>query len=159
VSGFNPLIARRLRVTSGPGALKRLRREVRVALLRDVASLEACELAMLAVEEAAANIFEHGYSNRPGCSLEIMVRPGEQERFAIVLRDRAPVFDVTTLAPVDLDRLAREFATRGRGLAIVRQIADSVRHRPRRGGGNELTLIFNAERLSGGVENLREEAA
>jgi anti-sigma regulatory factor (Ser/Thr protein kinase) len=159
VSGFNPLIARRLRVTSGPGALKRLRREVRDALLRDVSSLEACELAMLAVEEAAANIFEHGYGNRPGCPLEVTVQIGGRERFTIVLRDRAPVLDVTALAPVDLDRLAREFATRGRGLAIVRRIADSVSHRARHGGGNELTLIFDAERLSGGVENLREEAA
>ncbi len=114
---------------------------------------------MLAVEEAAANIFEHGYGNRPGCPLEVTVRIGEQERFAVVLRDRAPVIDVTALPPADLDRLAREFATRGRGLAIVRQIADSMCHRARRGGGNELTLTFDAERLAGGMENLREEAA
>ncbi len=146
-------------MASGPGALKRLRRELRDTLARSVPFPEARELAMLAVEEAAANVFEHGYGNQAGCPLEVTVRIGERERFAVILRDRAPVFDVTSLPPADLDRLAREFATRGRGLAIVRQIADSMRHRARRGGGNELTLIFDAERLAGGVEHLREEAA
>ncbi len=146
-------------MTSGPGALKRLRREVRAALLQGIRVPEARELAMLAVEEAAANIFEHGYGDRSGCPLEVTVRVDGHGRFSIILRDRAPVFDVTELPAVDLDRLAREFATRGRGLAIVRQIADSMGHRARRGGGNELTLTFDAGRLAGGVEHLREEAA
>jgi len=82
---------------------------------REASLPEARELAMLAVEEAAANVFEHGYGNQAGCSLEVTVRLGERERFAVILRDRAPVFDVTSLPPVDLDRLACEFATRGAG--------------------------------------------
>lgn len=128
-------------------------------LARDVHFPEARELAMLAIEEAAANIFEHGYDNRPGCSLDVTVRADAREHFTVILRDRAPALDVTALPVADLDRLASEFATRGRGLAIMRQITDSMCHRARHGGGNELTLNFDAERLAGGAENLREEAA
>ena len=159
MDGFKSLISRRLRITSGPGALSRLRRGLREVLVLDLRRPEARAMAMLAVEEAVANILEHGYGNRAGLPVEITLRIGEGERFAVVLRDRAPVVDVTTLPPRDLDRLARDLATRGRGLAMVRRIAESMRHRPRRGGGNELTLFFDAERLAGGAETLSGKAA
>ena len=159
MTGFKSLVARRLHVTSGPGALERLRRGLDEALAFGVRSPEARALALLAVEEAAANVLEHGYRGRAGRPLEIVIRIDVGGRFAVTLRDRAPECDVTALPAVDLDRLARACAERGRGLAMVRRIAASMRHRARRGGGNELTLTFDATRLSGGAGSLCEEAA
>src|SRR5262245_65557420 len=75
-------------------------------------------LALLAVEEAAVNIFEHGYRNEPGRLLTIRLSTLEDDRFQVTLRDRAPLADVTRIVPGDLKELARQRASRGRGLAL-----------------------------------------
>ncbi len=120
---------------------------------------EARALALLAVDEIAANVVEHGYRGEAGRPLGVTFRPLDGERFEITVRDRAPVIDVTARPVVSLRTLARKRAPRGRGLAMVRRLAESLRHRSRPGGGNELTLIFDAVALSRlGEEPFRDAA-
>lgn len=149
----------RLRLTSGPGSLGRLVRRLRRALVLEVRRPEARAMALLAVEEAVANVLEHGYHGRPGQPFTVTFRSRPGERFEIVLRDRAPVVDVTRLVPGDLRRLARSHATGGRGLALVHLLASELRHARRRGGGNVLTLVFDAEELSRIAQEHSREAA
>jgi anti-sigma regulatory factor (Ser/Thr protein kinase) len=153
------LFKRQLRVKTGPRALERLRRRLREVLVLEVRRPEARALILLALEEAAANVVEHGYDGRPGHPLSVTVSVEAGENVTIVLRDRAPVLDVTSLASGDLKELARRAAPRGRGLAMIGMLARSMRHRPRRGGGNELELAFNVEELARRAEETLNDAA
>jgi len=94
---------------------------------------------LLAMDEAATNIVEHGYCGRPG-PLEIeMYREGCD----IVMRlcDQAPVFDPTTqVAPPDLTAPLEERDLGHLGVYFMLQFMDEVVHRARPEGGNELTM-------------------
>jgi anti-sigma regulatory factor (Ser/Thr protein kinase) len=109
---------------------------------------EARALTLLAVEELVANIAEHGYGGQAGRAISLSVQAREDETFEITIRDRAPTVDVTGIPPGNLGRLARGRAVRGRGLAMVRVLTRSLKHRSLPGGGNELTLTFDAVELS-----------
>lgn len=94
---------------------------------------------LLAMDEAATNVVEHGYCGRPG-TLEIeMYREGRD----IVMRlcDRAPVFDPTTqVAPPDLTAPLEDRDLGHLGVYFMLQFMDEVVHCARPEGGNELTM-------------------
>ena len=144
---------------SGPGALGRLVTRMREILPSLIRKPEERALALLAVEEAAVNILEHGYQNEAGRPLTIRLSALEDDRFQVILRDRAPVADVTRIAPGDLKELARRRASRGRGLALMRLLTTAMIHRPRPGGGNDLVLLFDASHLTRVVEEHFRNAA
>ncbi len=81
------------------------------------------------------------------------------ERVTITLRDRAPEVDVTAFDPGDLRDLAESASPRGRGLAMIELLTQSMRHRRRRGGGNELELTFSVEHLTRRAEATLDDAA
>jgi anti-sigma regulatory factor (Ser/Thr protein kinase) len=116
-------------------------------------------LVLLAVEEAAVNILEHGYRNEAGRPISIRVCPLADDRFQVTLRDRAPVTDITRIVPGDLKELARQRASRGRGLALIRLLSISMNHRSRPGGGNELELLFDPHHLARVIEEHFRNAA
>jgi anti-sigma regulatory factor (Ser/Thr protein kinase) len=131
-------------------------REILPSLIRKP---EERALALLAVEEAAVNILEHGYQNEAGRPLTIRLFALEDDRFQVTLRDRAPLADVTRIAPGDLKELARRRASRGRGLALMRLLTMTMMHRPRPGGGNDLVLVFDSSHLTRVVEEHFRNAA
>ncbi|HET9232512.1 MAG TPA: ATP-binding protein [Candidatus Eisenbacteria bacterium] len=147
------------RVLSGPGALGRVVTRLRELLPAVIRKPEERSLVLLAVEEAAVNILEHGYRNDSGRPLSIWVRALDDGRFQVMLRDRAPLTDVTIIAPGDLKELARTRASRGRGLALMRLLTSSMTHRPRHGGGNELILVFDTVHLGRVIEEHFRNAA
>ena len=144
---------------SGPGALGRVVMRMREILPTVMRKPEERALALLAVEEAAVNILEHGYQNEAGRPLTIRVVPLADDRFQVVLRDRAPLADVTHIVPGDLKELARRRASRGRGLALIRLLSTAMMHRPRPGGGNELVLLFDTNHLTRVIEEHFRNAA
>jgi anti-sigma regulatory factor (Ser/Thr protein kinase) len=62
----------------------------------------------------------------------------------VILRDRAPTFDPTTVPPPDLTLPLEQRPIGGVGLHLVRHMVDELRHRPRPGGGNEITFVKKA---------------
>jgi len=137
----------------------RLARRLRDVLILDVRRPEARALALLAVEEAAANVLEHGYGGKTGEPLEVLVRMREPEIFEVTLKDRARVLDITRIPPGNLKKLARKQAERGRGLALVQILTRDLSHRRRAGGGNVITLVFDAEHLSEVAKEHSRDAA
>jgi anti-sigma regulatory factor (Ser/Thr protein kinase) len=94
---------------------------------------------VLAVDELCANIMLHGYRQQSG---EIDVDVGGVGRSVFVtLLDRAPLFDPTTAPEPDVTLPPEDRALGGMGIFLARQIMDEIRHEPRAGGGNRLTLI------------------
>jgi len=91
-----------------------------------------------AVDEAATNIIVHGYRDGPGqIQVEWIFQPGQ---ITVCLRDRAPLFDPTTVPEPDLSLPLFERPVGGLGVHIIRNCVDEFTHSPCTPGGNELCL-------------------
>jgi serine/threonine-protein kinase RsbW len=97
----------------------------------------------LAVDEAATNIIIHGYQGQQG-TFEIELRR-EGNGLVVFLRDDAPPFDPTQVAPPDITLPLEQRAFGGMGIHLMRQVTDELSHRLRSDGGNELILIKREE--------------
>jgi serine/threonine-protein kinase RsbW len=113
------------------------------AAVREVA--RACEAPatclddlVQAVDEAATNIIVHGYRGEPGTIDLTAELVGDD--IVVTLEDRAPVFDPTAVPAPDLTIHPRDRRPGGMGVYLMRRAMDSIRHEPRPGGGNILTL-------------------
>ncbi len=113
------------------------------AAVREVA--RACEAPatcvddlVQAVDEAVTNIIIHGYQGQPGTIDLTAELLGDD--IVVTLEDRAPAFDPTDVPTPDLAIHPRDRRPGGMGVHLMRLAMDSIRHEPRPGGGNILTL-------------------
>jgi OFA family oxalate/formate antiporter-like MFS transporter len=108
----------------------------------------------LAVEEAVANICHHAYLeeaainlvnypyHRPG-RFVVRVR-GEEATFEVDLIDQGLAFNPLSVAPPDLDSLAKHPELKGIGIHLIREVTDEVRYK-RVEDKNVLTLIVKRD--------------
>ncbi len=94
---------------------------------------------LLALNEAATNIIVHGYKGRPG-TLELQITPVGAD-LMLQLRDRAPLFDPTTVPPPRTDLPLEQRRLGGMGVHLTRHFTDELRYRVTPEGGNELILV------------------
>ena len=128
-------------VLTVPGEVGRLA-EVR-AFVRDstrgrIAS-RLVEDLVCAVDEAVTNVIVHGYQGTSG-PVEIEVG-GDSDTLEVRIADRAIPFDPTTAPEPDLDLPLERRPLGKMGVHLMREFADELRYTPRRGGGNEVTLV------------------
>jgi len=97
--------------------------------------LEIC----LAVDEACANIINHGYKNENG---EIVVSAiHDESKLTICLSDNAQPFNpLEEAVSADLDAPLNERILGGMGVLLVKQSTDEVEYRRPIGGGNKLIM-------------------
>ncbi|MBI2933682.1 MAG: ATP-binding protein [Planctomycetes bacterium] len=95
---------------------------------------------VLAVDEAVANIMEHGYGGVSDAPIEIDVE-ADSACLRIVVRDEADTFDPLIVPDPDLPRHVAMGRNRGLGLFLMRRMMDEVHYRAGEPIGNELTLI------------------
>ena len=131
-------VRRRLQI---PAELERLA-DVRAAI-RDLARACAAPVTCMddlvqAVDEAVTNVIVHGYRGEPGTIDLTAELVGDD--IVVTIEDRAPSFDPTTFPAPDLTVPPDRRRPGGMGIHLMRIGMDSVRHRPRPGGGNILTL-------------------
>ena len=131
---------------AGLSDLAAIRTFVRAAAASLGATPEIADDLVLAVDDAAANIINHGYGGRPG-PLEVVVS-GDGDEVVVCLRDRAPEFDPTARPAPDLDLPLGRRPPGGLGIHLTRVSVDRVEHRRRLGSGNELTLACKLSRES-----------
>jgi serine/threonine-protein kinase RsbW len=92
-----------------------------------------------AVDEAATNIIVHGYGDGPGqIQVEWSYLPG---RITVILRDRAPFFDPTTVPEPDTSLPLFERPVGGLGVHLIRKCVDEFTYTPNSRGGNELRMV------------------
>ena len=124
-----------------PGEVGRLA-EVR-AFVREAArgrlGSRVLEDLVCAVDEAVTNVVVHGYRGATG-PVEIEVG-GDAETLEVTIADRAEPFDPTLARAPDLDLPLERRPLGGMGVHLMRAFADELRYAPRRGGGNEVTLV------------------
>lgn len=116
--------------------------EVRAFVRARAADLGADETAttdlVQAVDEWVTNVVVHGYRGSPG-PVDVQV---ERDEASIVVRvtDRAPVFDPGVAPPFDPSVPLERRRLGGMGIYLMRDLMDSIEHRPLPGGGNEVTM-------------------
>ncbi len=127
-----------LTVEARPQNLKKLRAFVEEGARQAGFDRRGVYAVALAVDEAAANIMEHGYRGAGGlitCSWELHPRG-----LAITLHDTGQACDPNNVPPPDLDSGLFERKAGGLGVHLMRQMMDEIRYRST-AEGNFLTLI------------------
>jgi serine/threonine-protein kinase RsbW len=99
-------------------------------------------MLILAISEGFTNAYQHGNQKDPGAEIRIIFYPGD-ESLKILIEDDAilpinPNINHSS-EPQDGERIS------GRGLLLMREIADEVFYRHDSKGLNVLTLIINFE--------------
>ncbi len=93
---------------------------------------------VLAVNEAITNVLLHGYDNRPG---PVMIGvEAENDEVRVILTDRAPHFDPTSVPPPDIHLPLEDRPLGGLGVHMMRQLTDELIYRAR-ADGNELVFV------------------
>ncbi|NTU80135.1 MAG: ATP-binding protein [Chloroflexales bacterium] len=130
---------RTLLIVADPAGLAALRTFLEAAVSELGAAPAVVVDLLVAVNEAATNIMVHGYCGRPG-PIEARVRRSGAA-LEVRLRDRAPLFDPTTVPPprADLHPVLRPPG--GMGVQMARHFTDELRYRVTPDGENELTLV------------------
>lgn len=95
---------------------------------------------VLAIDEAVTNIIEHGYNKDEKGTIELEA-DWERDRFQVVIRDSARVFNPESIPAPDMAEHVKAGRKKGLGLFLMRQIMDEVRYRYKDGVQNELTLV------------------
>jgi serine/threonine-protein kinase RsbW len=103
---------------------------------------------VLAVDEACANIVEHGYAGKEPGSIGISF-DAEAGRIVVAITDRGRAFDPKDAPVPDLHSGWQERRVGGLGWHLVRQFVDEIHYDPDAGSGNRLTLI---KAIGGGKE-------
>jgi serine/threonine-protein kinase RsbW len=95
---------------------------------------------VLAVDEACANIVEHGYAGREPGPIGIAF-DAEAGKIVVAITDRGRAFDPKDAPAPDLQSGWRERRVGGLGWHLVRQFVDEIHYDPDARNGNRLTLV------------------
>jgi len=133
-------------VPSDTSHLANLRRVITEVLDNASFAPLKANLIALAVDEAVANIMEHGQSCGSGHtepqSGDILVLVDlSAERLAITIRDKSAGFDPRGVPEVDLAEHLKAGRRRGLGVYLIRRIMDEVNYTTRENSENELQLV------------------
>jgi anti-sigma regulatory factor (Ser/Thr protein kinase) len=94
----------------------------------------------LACDEAAANVFNHAFSGKPGAlEIEMWREKGERDVF-VRMRHHGRSFDPTRVPPPDLDSPIEERPMGGLGLYFMRKVMTDVTFEFDTRRGNVLTM-------------------
>jgi serine/threonine-protein kinase RsbW len=131
-------VRRRLEFPADLDRLADVRAVIREVARECDAPITCMDDLVQAVDEAVTNIIVHGYRGQPG-SVDLTAELVGND-FVITIEDRAPTFDPTTVPTPDLTIAPDRRRPGGMGVHLIRLAMDTIRHQPRPGGGNILTL-------------------
>ncbi|CAN5608208.1 ATP-binding protein [soil metagenome] len=136
----------RLRIAADLTQVAEVRALVRSAVdAIDPLADAACQDDLVqAVDEAATNTILHGYRGAPGWLEVAIERVGDE--LVLTVEDDAPLFDPTRVPGPDLTVEPEVRTPGGMGIHLIRAGTDDVRHSPRPGGGNILTMTRRLDR-------------
>ena len=119
--------------------LEAIRKFVRKQVVAAGLGAQAVYDVVLAADEVATNIIEHGYQGKRG-NIEVEVVAGDNG-LTLHLRDRAPAFDPTLAPTPDINIPLGERSLGGMGIHLARNLVDEIHYRRSSDGMNELTLV------------------
>lgn len=133
-------------VPSDTSHLAKLRRVIVEVLGNASFAPPQAHLIALAVDEAVANIMEHGQAcglgqTEPRSGDILVLVDLSAERLAITIRDKGACFDPRGVPEVDLAEHIRTGQRSGLGVYLIRRIMDEVNYTTRENSENELQLV------------------
>jgi serine/threonine-protein kinase RsbW len=126
-----------LKVVADLGQLSKIREFVSESATELGVDAAAFDDLRLAVDEAVTNILTHGYAGSGDIELELSADGSD---LIVRLRDQAPPFDPTLLAPTDPGPAEEREKPGGFGLFLIKSAMNDLRYR-NLDNGNELTMI------------------
>lgn len=123
-----------------PASLQAIRDFIEDACRQAGVEKAAAHGLVLAVDEACANIVEHGYAGRKPGPIGISF-DAEAGRIVMTITDRGRAFDPKDAPVPDLHSGWRERRVGGLGWHLVRQFVDEIHYDPDARNGNRLTLV------------------
>lgn len=131
-----------LRVACDTIELQRVRRFITEMSRTYSVPTEVENRIILAVDEAVANIIEHGgqANATDWIDIEIQVEAGS---FTVVIRDFSQPFDPRKVPEVDIRKHVQSGKRKGLGIFLLQRIMDRIDYKSADGGPNELRLTKN----------------
>ncbi|NLX14057.1 MAG: ATP-binding protein [Phycisphaerales bacterium] len=129
-----------LRVTSEPEHIATVRQAVQEAAAFLGFAEEAVAAVTLAINEAMANVIQHGYGGRAGQPIEVIIEPvhrGSAVGLQMTVRDCCPHIDPSTIVGRDL----KDVRPGGLGTHIIKTAMDEVEYTQRRPQGMCLRML------------------
>lgn len=99
-----------------------------------------CFALRLAVDEACANIIEHGYARSEPGPIRLTFA-GDDHQVRVTINDHSPAFDLQRAPAPDLESELSERRISGLGWYLIFQMMDEVHYESDAVNGNTLTLI------------------
>jgi len=132
-------VHRELNVPPDTHFLSQVRQAVLDVLGKDLFSPVKANMIALAVDEAVANIMEHG-GNNPGCEIQVVLDVNP-ERFEVRIRDSGEGFDPNAAPEVNIREHVKAGRKGGLGIFLMRRIMDEVNYTFKQGVHNELQMV------------------
>ena len=137
-------VSDRIEVDAKTQNLAKVREFLHGAIKRSSLPATDVNKVVLAVDEAVANIIQHGYAGRDDGKIEVQI-DADQARFTIKVLDSGLSYDTAkgagANADLDLKAHINAGSKRGLGLFIMRKVMDEVHYSSRDGQQNTLTLV------------------
>ena len=102
-------------------------------------SAEKAAMIMLTIDEALANVIQHGYDGQKGRPIDVLIErvcPEGRVGIRVLIRDRAKQVDPASIKSRDLE----DVRPGGLGVHLINSLMDEVVHRPT-GQGMELEMV------------------
>ncbi len=129
----------RMRLTSDLNEVSKVRQAGEKIALAIGFGAEQAAMIMLTIDEALANVIQHGYGGQKGRPIDVLIeRVCLEGRVGIrvLIRDRAKQVDPASIKGRDLD----DVRPGGLGVHLIKSLMDEVVHRPT-GQGMELEMV------------------
>ena len=119
----------RMRLTSDLDEISKVRRAGEKVALAIGFSTEQAAMIMLTIDEALANVIQHGYDGQKGRPIDVLIErvcPEGRVGIRVLIRDRAKPVDPASIKSRDLD----DVRPGGLGVHLIKSLMDEVVHRP-----------------------------
>ncbi len=129
----------RMRLTSDLNEVCNVRKAGEKIALAIGFSAEQAAMIMLTIDEALANVIQHGYDGQKGRPIDVFIEricPEGRVGIRVSIRDRAKQVDPASIKGRDLD----DVRPGGLGVHLIKSLMDEVVHRPT-GEGMELEMV------------------
>ena len=135
-TGPEPL---RLTLTSDLDEIPDVRRAGEKIALAIGFSAEKAAMIMLTIDEALANVIQHGYDGQKGRPIDVLIErvcPEGRVGIRVLIRDHAKQVDPASIKSRDLE----DVRPGGLGVHLIKSLMDEVVHRPS-AEGMELEMV------------------